>query len=246
MNITYQKYIEAIPQIPPYPAAIPAAYNAEIQVPRGYWMVNWFKNEFAHPETGAAALQGTAAESLFEKLVEATHPGAGGLVLQPYWSPGLREPGPEARGAIIGWTDRHTRADFYRAILEGLAYALRECKERCESRSGIPVTELRVVGGGSQSSAALQITADVFGLPVTRLENYEASCLGAAVDASVGLKLHSDFKTAIRAMVRPGQTIDPDPTSHAIYEQLYHSVYQPLYPRLQPLYKSLQLMDGSL
>ena len=137
VNITYQKYIEAIPMIPPYPAALPGVYSSEIQVPRGYWMVNWFKKEFAHYETDAAAPQGATPEQLFERLVESTRPGAGGLVLQPYWSPGLRIPGLEARGAIIGWTDRHTRADLYRAILEGLAFALREGKERCELRSGI-------------------------------------------------------------------------------------------------------------
>ena len=53
-----------------------------------------------------------------------------GLTLQPYWSPGVRIPGPEAKGAIIGWGDVHTRAHLYRAILEGLAYALREGAER--------------------------------------------------------------------------------------------------------------------
>lgn len=243
VNITSQKYIEAIPLIPPYPAAVPHAYNLEIQVPRGYWMVNWFKKEFAHLESVTAVLQGTTPEALFEGLVESTRPGAGGLVLQPYWSPGLRVPGPEARGAIIGWTERHTRADLYRAIIEGLAYALREGKERCESRSGISITELRAVGGGSQSSAALQITADVFGLPVTRLENYEASGLGAAIDASVGLKLHADFEAAVRAMVHPSQTFVPDPEANKIYEGLYHSIYQPLYSRLKPLYHSMLSMD---
>lgn len=244
VNITYPKYVEAIPLIPPYPAGVPKAYSSEIQVPRGYWMVNWFKHEFAHLENETASQQSSTPEALFERLVETTRPGAGGLVLQPYWSPGLRVPGPEARGAIIGWTERHTRADFYRAIIEGLAYALREGKERCESRSGIPVKELRVVGGGSQSNAALQVTADVFGLPVTRLETYEASGLGAAIDASVGLKLHPNFETAIGTMVRSARTFAPDPKTREIYDGLYHSVYQPMYTRLRPLYHSIQAINA--
>ncbi|MCA9974557.1 MAG: carbohydrate kinase, partial [Anaerolineales bacterium] len=78
-------------------------------------------------------------------------PGSMGLTLQPYWSPGLRVPGPEAKGAIIGWGDVHTRGHLYRAILEGVAYALREGKERTEKRSHAAITDLRVAGGGSQS-----------------------------------------------------------------------------------------------
>ena len=61
-----------------------------------------------------------------DDLVHAVPPGALGLTLQPYWSPGIRFPGPEAKGAVIGFGDVHTRAHLYRAILEGLAYALRE------------------------------------------------------------------------------------------------------------------------
>ena len=97
-----------------------------------------------------------------------------GLTLQPYWSPGVRIPGPEAKGAIIGFGDVHTRAHVYRAILEGLAYALRDGLERTAERTGVAPTSLRIAGGGSQSPAAVQLTADVFGLPVTRIHTHEA------------------------------------------------------------------------
>ncbi|UUZ53606.1 hypothetical protein LP419_33585 [Massilia sp. H-1] len=117
-----------------------------------------------------------------------------GLMLQPYWTPGIKVPGPEAKGAIIGFGDVHTRAHVYRAILEGLAYALREGKERIEKRSGVAITELRVSGGGSQSDAAMQLTADIFGLPTARPHIYETSGLGAAIDAAVGLGLYPDFQ----------------------------------------------------
>ena len=130
-------------------------------------------------------------------------------MLQPYWSPGLKVPGPEARGAIIGFGDVHTRAHLYRAILEGLAYALREGAERTAQRSGVPITELRVAGGGSQSDAAMQITADIFGLPASRPHVYEASGLGAAIDAAVGLGLHPDFDTAVSEMTHLGETFEP-------------------------------------
>ena len=116
----------------------------------------------------AAAEQGVEPEELLDELVEQVPPGSMGLVLQPYWSPGLKVPGPEAKGAIIGFGDVHTRAHIYRAILEGLAFALLEGKERTEQRSGVQMTELRVSGGGSQSDAAMQITADIFNLPTAR------------------------------------------------------------------------------
>jgi len=163
--------------------------------------------------------------------------------LQPYWSPGLKSPGPEARGAIIGFSGEHTRAHLYRAILEGLAYALRDGAERTSQRSGIPITELRVAGGGSQSDQAMQITADVFGLPASRPHLYEASGLGAAIDAAVGLKLHPDFDTAIKEMTHQGDAFEPNPQAHAIYEELYQNVYQRMYGRLKPLYEGLRKVN---
>ncbi|MCU0486370.1 MAG: FGGY-family carbohydrate kinase [Anaerolineales bacterium] len=204
---THQKYIEPIPLIPPYPAAVPAAYCMESQVYRGFWMVSWFKQEFGLHEMRLAEQQGIEPEELFDELVGQVPPGSMGLVLQPYWSPGLKFPGPEAKGAIIGFGDVHTRAHLYRAILEGLAYALREGKERQEQRSHAPVTELRVSGGGSQSNAAMQLTADIFGLPAARPHLYETAGLGAAMDAAVGLGLHAGFPQAVQAMTRVASSL---------------------------------------
>lgn len=245
INTTHKKYIEVIPLIPPYPSAVPGAYSLEIQIYRGYWMVSWFKQEFGHREQRIADERGIEPEVLFDELVNQVPPGSMGLMLQPYWSPGLKVPGPEAKGAIIGFSDVHTRAHIYRAILEGLAYALREGKERSERRSGIPITELRVSGGGSQSDAALQITADIFGLPTARPHIYETSGLGAAIDAAVGLGLHPDFETAVREMTRVGRVFQPSPRAREIYNGLYHRVYKQMYGKLQSLYKEIQCVMGS-
>ncbi len=239
LNTTHTKYIEIIPLIPPYPAAVPDAYNLEIQIFRGYWMVSWFKNEFGLREQKLADEQGIQPEDLFDDLVNAVPPGSDGLVLQPYWSPGLRFPGPEARGAIIGFSDSHTRAHIYRAILEGLAYALREASEKSNRRTKIPIRELRVAGGGSQSDAALQLTADIFGLPVSRPHLYETSGLGAAIDAAVGVGIHPNFDTAVAGMTRIGETFLPDPNTQAVYDELYNGVYKNMYRQLRPLYKAM-------
>jgi sugar (pentulose or hexulose) kinase len=243
-NTTHRRYVEVIPVVPPYPAAVPGAYSLEVNVYRGYWMIEWFKREFGAAEVARAATLGVEAETLFDELVASTPAGSMGLVLQPYWSPGVRIPGPEAKGAVIGWGDVHTRAHLYRAILEGLAYALREGAERTVRRTRVPVTELRVSGGGSQSPAAVQLTADIFGLPASRPHTHETSGLGAAIDAAVGLGLHPTFEAAVGAMTRIAETRDPDPARAAIHEQLYRGVYVEMYRRLRPLYSRIRTITG--
>jgi sugar (pentulose or hexulose) kinase len=240
INTTHSKYIEVIPLIPPYPSAVPGLYSFEIQIYRGYWMVSWFKQEFGLREERMAAEKGVEPEVLFDELVDSVPPGSQGLILQPYWSPGLRSPGPEARGAIIGFGDVHTRAHIYRAILEGLAYALREGAEKTEKRSKVKIKELRVAGGGSQSRAAMQLTADIFGLPTARPHVYEASGLGAAIDAAVGVGLHPDFPSAVAAMTRVGEVFTPDPKNHKVYDQIYNEIYLKMYSKLQPFYKKIR------
>mgnify|MGYP001765605767 FL=1 len=241
---THQKYIEPIPLIPPYPAAVPGAYCMESQIFRGFWMVSWFKEEFGHPEIQLAEELDLEPEALLDELVKQVPPGSMGLVLQPFWSPSLRYPGPEAKGAVIGFGDVHTRAHFYRAILEGLAYSLRDGMERQEKRSHTPVTELRVSGGGSQSDAAMQLTADIFGLPAARLHLYETSGLGAAMDAAVGLGLHPGFSQAVQSMTRVAQVFEPNAEHRDIYNGLYTQVYKQMYGRLRPLYERIRDITG--
>ncbi|WP_336368251.1 FGGY-family carbohydrate kinase [Marinobacter sp. C2H3] len=244
INTTSPRYVEPVRLMPPYPSAIPGFYATEVMIYRGFWMVSWFKREFGLREQSLARERGIEPEALFDELVRSVPPGSMGLMLQPYWSPGVRQPGPEAKGAMIGFGDVHTRAHMYRAILEGLAYALREGKERIERRSGVAITRLRVAGGGSQSDAALQLTADIFGLPAERPHTYETSGLGAAIDAAVGLGLHPDFASATRAMTRVRDRFEPDPAAHALYDRLYSEVYLQMYRRLQPLYRNIRRITG--
>ena len=243
-NTVDRRYQEVIRQVPAYPAAVPGLYNSETIVQRGYWMVNWFKREFGQPEQSLAAQRGVRPEALFDDLLRQVPAGSMGLVLQPYWSPGLRIPGPEAKGAIIGFGDIHTRAHIYRAIIEGLAYALREGSERHEQRSGHRIDRLKVSGGGSQSDQAMQITADIFGLTAERPHTYETSGLGAAINAAVGVGLHPDYKTAIGRMTHPGAVFTPIAANVHIYEQIYRQVYRKLYGKLGSLYKSIRTITG--
>jgi len=165
-------------------------------------------------------------------------------MMQPYWSPGVRQPGPEGKGALIGFGDVHKRAHIYRAILEGLAYELRMGKERIEKRTGKALTRLRVSGGGSRSDAAMQLTADIFGMPAERPHTSETSGLGAAINCAVGLGVYPDYRSAVEAMTRVGDVFEPDPAAVRLYQRLYSEVYLKMYRRLKPLYQSIRDITG--
>ena len=244
INMTNQRYVEPIPYMPAYPSAIPGVFSSEVMIYRGFWMVSWFKKEFGQHEQKIAQARGIEPEQLFDELVNQVPAGSMGLMLQPYWSPGVREPGPEAKGGIIGFGDVHTRAHIYRAILEGLAYALREGKERIERRSGNKITVLRVAGGGSQSDAAMQLTADIFGISAERPHTHETSGLGAAINVCVGLGVYQSYEQAAENMTRIGDIFHPNQATSKIYDRLYQEVYLKMYQQLQPLYLSLRDITG--
>jgi sugar (pentulose or hexulose) kinase len=195
-------------------------------------------------EERLAQERGVKTEDLFDELINSVPAGSLGLMLQPYWSPGLKQPGPEAKGAVIGFGDVHTRPYFYRSMIEGLSYALREGADRTNRRSRQKIETIRVAGGGSASSAAVQLTADIFGLPASRPHVIEASGLGAAMDLAVGLRLHPDFESAVRDMTRVRETFEPNLENHKLYNELYHRVYLKMYKRLRPLYDELAEITG--
>lgn len=244
ININTDRYMETTRLHPSYPAVVPGTFNPEVMVPRGFWMVSWFKNEFGLREQQLAQERGVPPESLFDDLLSVVPPGSEGLLLQPYWSAGPNSPGTEARGAMVGFSDVHTRAHIYRAIIEGIAYALREGKDALEKRSGHSIKQLRVSGGGSQSDQVLQITADIFGMRVERPHTFETSGLGAAIAAAVGVGIYPDFATATARMTRTGATFEPTPSHHKTYDRLYRDVYQKMYKRLRPVYRAIQTITG--
>ena len=239
INVCIDKYLEPRPFIPPYPAAIPDFFNAEIQIYRGFWMVSWFKEQFGQLELARAQEDGVPAESLFEDLLTDTPPGSDGLILQPFWNPGLGEPGPEARGSIIGFTDTHTRAHLYRAIIEGLGFALRAGRNQLEKRTKTKIESIRVSGGGAQSNAVMQILADILQTPTERPSHVEASGLGAAIIGYVALGQHSNVVRASETMTGTGTRFEPNPKLAPLYDNLFDQIYSKQYARLKPLFQTI-------
>ena len=240
LQTTHSKFIEVVPFVPPYPSAIPGYYNTEVMIFRGYWMISWFKKEFGHREIELAKQMGVEPEALFDEMINTIPPGSMGLMLQPYWTPGIRTPGIEAKGAIIGFGDVHTRAHIYRAILEGLAYALKDGLNKTQRKTGIKISKIRVSGGGSQSKNAMQLTADIFDLTAEKPHTYETSALGAAINAAVGMKYYSGFDDAIQHMTRLSESYSPIPANRDIYKKLFDKVYLKIYKKLQPLYDEIR------
>jgi xylulokinase len=168
---------------------------------------------------------------------EAAHSprGADGLFWLPYLM-GERTPHLDAtaRGGWIGLTAKHTRADLIRAVVEGVSYSQKDCLGIIE-QLGVPVSSVRVSGGGARSPFWRQILADVFGKPVVTLENQEGSAYGAALLAMVGTGEFGTVPEACHATIRETECVEPRAAESKTYAGGYET-YRALYPALKPLY----------
>ena len=242
IEVPISKYSDAEPFLPAYPDIV-SGYNLDVQIYRGYWMLNWFIKQFGSkgPTVEEVVVDGKMIQKFNDEMAK-IEPGCNGLVLQPYWGPGLRR--PLAKGAIVGFSDVHTKIHMYRAIVEGIGYALREGLELFEKkRLHHKVEQLRISGGGSQSDLICQITADIFNKPVSRIQTFECSTLGCAMSAFIA---HGDFsgkKEAAESMVRVSKIFTPNPEAVKKYDYLYNHVYMKIYPQLKTVYKKIKEFD---
>jgi len=235
IQFTIDRYMEPLPFIPAYPAVLKGHYNPEVQVYRGYWLISWFKKEFASKEVEQAANLGVPPEMLLESLLNKVPAGCEGLVFQPYFTPGIIM--PKARGAIIGFSDVHTRAHVYRAIIEGINFALMDGLYTMQKRGKVNIEKLFIAGGGSQSDGICKITASMFGLPAYRIQTYEAAALGSAIVAFAAKHVYTDTYEAASKMVRIKDEFLPDQKDHRLYKHLFDEVFSKIFNKLLPLYK---------
>ncbi|MEG1529461.1 MAG: FGGY-family carbohydrate kinase [Clostridia bacterium] len=238
VQMTVDRYIEPEMFVPSYPAVLPGKYNPEIEIFRGYWMLSWFKQEFAQKEVKEAEAMGISAEELLNLHLKDVPAGCDGLILQPYWTPGIRH--PNARGAILGFSDCHTRAHLYRAIIEGIGFGLYDGLLAIEKKAKTTVEFLTVSGGGSQSEEICQITANLMGKPVRKAQTYETSSLGAAITAFTALRVYQSFEEAAKVMVRHTKTYEPNMKEHEFYLRLYKDIYKNIYPNNKKLYDKIK------
>jgi xylulokinase len=176
-----------------------------------------------------------APDSSFEGLTAAAErwgPGVEGLTFLPYLQ-GERTPhaDPQARGAFTGLSLRHDRAALVRAVLEGVAYGLRDSLELLREL-GVTPEKGRVSGGGARSRLWLEIVASVLGLPLELTVVEEGSAYGAALLAGVAGGVYSDAHEAVAACVQAREAIEPNPAWAPAYEEGY-ARFRALYPAIR-------------
>ncbi len=198
----------------------------------------WLRDNFGLPEKEAAVKLGISAYELMNLQAAESPPGANGLLFLPYLL-GERSPrwNPKARGAFLGLTMKHNRADMLRAGLEGITFNLRVILEAFLEQ-GTRVDAMRVIGGGARGRIWRQIMADVYGIPVLRpaiLE--EATSMGAAIAGGVGVGIFSDF-TVAEKMTPIVDTCVPDPEQKICYDRQY-ALFNSAYTALEPLFEEM-------
>jgi len=237
IQTTTEKYYELDPFVPPFTAVRPASHNPEVILYRGFWLVSWFEKEFALQEMLEAEKLEMSPLALLNQRLQDVPIGCEGLLLQPYWGQELTR--PDAKGCILGFTDAHTRIHMYRAIIEGIGFAMREGIEKIEKKSGILFRHVALSGGGSQSDAICQIAADIFNKKIYRVQTFETSGLGAAVAAFTALGHYSHVDDAVKEMVHESSVFYPQRQAVNQYEQIYRKIYLGLYGKLKPIYKEM-------
>lgn len=170
------------------------------------------------------------------KEAESAPPGSEGLQFLPYLS-GERTPHPDplARAAWIGLTLRHGRRHMTRAILEGVAYGLKDIFQLIRSAGLAEVDQIRASGGGSKSALWRQILADVLEAELVTVNTNEGAAYGAALLAGVGAGTWADIASACAATIHVTGATQPEPESIDVYRRGY-SVYRGLYPALEPTF----------
>ena len=197
--------------------------------------LRWFRDRFG---TAKDARNGKDPDrDPYELLVAeaATAPvGANGLFWAPYLM-GERTPhlDPHARGALVGLTASHTRAHIIRAILEGVAFSLRDTLT-IFAEMNVPVETIRLGGGGARSKLWQQIQADIYGRSVELVEADEGAAYGAALLGGVGVGAWSSVDEACAVAIRVRERIAPEPAARNLMDQHYKT-YQLIYPALHQI-----------
>lgn len=203
--------------------------------------IQWLAEEICREEKQIADREGVSQYVVMDRLAGSSVPGARNLYFLPYMM-GERSPiwDPAARGVFMGLTLGHTRAELIRAVLEGVAYAQRDVLEVMDERD-FGVESLRVIGGGAKSTLWKDIMATIFNRPLHSLHYpEEATSLGAALVAAVGIGRFSDFESAAQC-IEIAETIAPRSSWVGEYEAGF-AYFKSLYPALK---NSFSLIPGT-
>ena len=210
--------------------AIPARWHVMGVTQAAGLSLRWFRDQF-----GAGKDDGRDPYEWLTEEATAVEAGSKGLLWTPYLM-GERTPhlDPDARGALVGLTASHTRAHVIRAILEGVAFSLRDSFTIFDEM-GVPVNSIRLGGGGARSRLWRQIQADVYGKEVEIVEAEEGAAYGAAILAGVGAGMWNTVDEACSAVVRVAARVKPANDAVATLNRNYHS-YRKVYSATRSIF----------
>ena len=223
--------------------AVPQRWHVMGVTQAAGFSLRWFRDQFgvsaaAASDAARGAGAGSVAADPYDALLEeaARVPaGADGVLWAPYLM-GERTPhlDPNARAALVGLASTHTRGHVVRAILEGVAFSLRDTFT-IFGELRLPVTSVRLGGGGARGGLWRQVQADVYGMPVEIVEAEEGPAYGAALLAGVGAGVWASVDAACEAAVRVVTSVKPDAASVSVMNKQY-AAYQRMYPALREIY----------
>lgn len=207
----------------------------EVLQSSGSYLAGWFRQALGDPK-----LLGEPDPEL-DDLASQIPPGCEGLVTLPYWN-AVQSPywDPVARGAVVGWRGTHSRAHMYRSILESIGFEMKLNLESIQKGTGVKITSIRAMGGGTKSKLWTQIMADIIGTPITICLQDEISALGAAVlaMASTGVYGNKDVAYAANRMAHFGETVHPNLEKTKVYAEVA-KIQRQLYPQLKDIFEQL-------
>jgi xylulokinase len=195
--------------------------------------LRWFRDRFA----SEAGRNGSDPYEQLTAEAATAPPGSDGLLWAPYLM-GERTPhlDAEARGMLAGLTASHTRGHVVRAILEGVAFSLKDTFTIFREMN-VPVSSIRLGGGGARSSLWRQIQADVYDHEVEIVEAEEGAAYGAAILAGVGAKIWPSVDAACESVVRVVERVRPDAATVAVMNSSYQA-YRRVYPAMKSIFSS--------
>ena len=177
-------------------------------------------------------------EAILDEHLAKVPLGCEGLILTPHLAPGNGN--PFAKGVLMGLTDHHNKYHIYRAIIEGIDFELYHAMLRMQKRSGQHIKQLYIAGGGSVCNAVVQICADIFGLPIKRIQTHEASGIGSSLAAFVSLGEFKNYEEATASMVHDKDVFTPNKENHKKYMQIYNDVYKHIEKNNTRLFKKIK------
>ena len=200
--------------------------------------MRWFRDHFCAEEKQRAIKESLSAYDIMGQMAAEAPPGAHGIMFHPYLQ-GERSPYWDhlLRASFTGLSMIHTKGDLIRSIMEGVAFSLRDCRRTLDDM-GLPVHEVRLIGGGAKDPLWAQIVCDVFAIPLRLPANSDASC-GSAMLAGVGIGVFENERAAAKCCVHFDGELSPHPERTAAYARLFET-YRRLHDVLSDIYHNAE------